>query len=555
MILFPRRKQLDRYAQVVRILGKHGMGVGSGRIGVGRLIPFHRGWFGHAARSAPYTEPEHIRLAFEELGVTFIKLGQILSTRSDLVPQDYLVEFAKLRDRVPSVDIESIRAVVESELGAPLEDLFAEFDPQPLASASIGQVHAARLHDGTEVAVKVQKAGVAEQVETDLAVLRTLAGQLDRRSADLHRYGVVALVEEFGWTLRAELDYVREGRNAERFEEQFAEDPTVRAPRIYWDQTTAAVLTMERVSGIVVDNETALTDAGIDRRALARNSASVLLQSVFEHGFFHADPHPGNFLVQPDGSIVVLDFGMMGHVSEEMRASLIRLLAGVDRNDMPGITDALFDLGMHAPPDQQLALQRDLRHLLDAYYGLELGQVPVARMIDDISSIARRHALPFPADLSLLAKTVAMSEGVGSTLDPEFNLSELVAEIAGGMLRRTYSPRMLSARVARSSADLAWLALELPGHLRRVVRQMEHGNFEVRLRQDEIDSALEGFAAIMNRLAGSIVGAAIAIAVAIVLQIYQPPGWQIVAAVGLVLGPVAIGLLWSWAMLSSRRRG
>lgn len=552
--MFPNGGALRRYREVAGILGRHGLGVGVGRAGLGRFVPFHRGWFGHERRLLPYTEPEHVRMAMEELGVTAIKLGQILSTRSDLLPPEYIVEFSRLREAVPAVSAAVIREEVAARLGAPVDELFQDFAAEALASASIGQVHAARLHDGTPVAVKVQKPGLAEQIETDIGVLAQLAEQLGRRWAGASRYDLGTLLQEFAWTLRAELDYVREGRNAERFAEQFDGSTLVRVPRVFWDRTGQHVLTMEFMSGIRIDDLAALRAAGIDTRTVANTCARVLLESVFVHGFFHADPHPGNVLVQADGSIVLVDFGMVGELNDELRLALNRLLYGVVRRDPARLLDALLDIGLAVPPEARRAFRRDLTRLLDRYYGVGLREVSVAQLVDDIAATARRHGLAFPAELALLGKTIAMYEGVGRSLDPDFNVAELAEPFVRDSLHALYSPAATLARGARAAADAASLAVEVPGQLRRILRQVEGGDFEVRLRRDEINMALDGFAAIINRLAASIVGAAIIIALAVLMGVYQPPGWQVVTALLFVAGPVAAALVWGWAIFSSRSK-
>lgn len=552
MMIRPGR--LRRYREVTTVLARHGFGLMLWRFGAGRLMPFHRGWFGHARRDQPYTEAEHLRLALEELGVTFIKLGQILSTRPDILPPEYIEELAKLRDSVPAVEVAAIRATIEEELAAPISELFAEFDDEPLASASIGQVHAARLRDGTEVVVKVQKPGVPERVEADLAVLRQMAEGAERRSETARRYGARALVEEFAWQLRSELDYVREGRNAERFADQFRDNRALHVPTVHWRHTTRAVLTMERVGGIRIGDVDALAAAGIDRHSLAEQSARIVFESVFRHGFYHADPHPGNFFVQPGGRIAVLDFGMMGRVPDEMRMAMVHLLMAAVGQHTEQVVDSLAEFGVRPPPDAREAFVRDVQHVLDAYYGLDLGEISAARFIDDLTAIARRHSLRLPASLSLLLKTIAMNEGVGRALDPSFNLVSVAEPFARDAIGELRSPVAFAKRATRSAIDSAALAVELPERARRILRQVEGGDFEVRLRRDEIDAALDGFGAIINRLAAAIVGAAVAVAVAIVMLAYHPPAWRVVAAVFLFAGPIAVGALWSWAMFSARRR-
>jgi ubiquinone biosynthesis protein len=334
----------ERYRQIAETLSRHGLGYLVGVLGLERRVPFHRGLLGHEPREEPYTQPEHLRLALEQLGATFVKLGQILSTRSDLLDSAYQVELAKLQDAAPPVPGEAIRELVTRELGRDPAIAFASFEIVPLAAASIGQAHAATLHDGTEVVVKVRRPGVVEQVEEDLEILRNLAAHASRRWQAAADYDIVGLADEFAQTLRAELDYLREGRNAERFAANFAQDDEVHIPRVFWDTTTTRVLTLERIRGVKVDDTEALDEAGIDRRALAELATRVTAQMVFEDGFFHADPHPGNFFVESHGQLGIIDFGMVGEVDERLRDQLGALLVALARTDTDPITDAVLAL-------------------------------------------------------------------------------------------------------------------------------------------------------------------------------------------------------------------
>ncbi len=552
-MLVPGSREFSRYGEAVAVLARHGLGMGAARTGLRRFIPFSDR-LGRGRGGRPATEPEHVRLACEELGVAFIKLGQVLSTREDLLPPAYAEELARLQESAPQADPADIRAVVERELGCPVDAIFERFDDEPLASASIGQVHGARLRGGGEVVVKVQKPGVEQQVEVDLAVMRRLAEHAEHRVALARQYGVASLVEEMKWTLRAELDYVREGRNAERFSRQFADEPRLRAPRIDWEHTTARVLTMERVDGIHIDDVAALDAAGIDRTELARRLIRMMLASVLVHGFFHADPHPGNYLVESDGTIVVLDFGMSGRVDDEMRTALVTLFGGVVDGDVDQVIDSLARLGVRPAPEERLSVQRDVGHVLDAYYGLDLEHLSVGQMLRDVAGVARRHNLAFPPGVALLAKTAAMAETLARRLDPDVNPAEEAEDFAREVMGHHYSPAAIAERAADAIGETVALVHELPGQLRRVLRQVESGDFEVRLRRDEINMALEGASALVNRIAAAILGAAIAISMGLVLQVYKPPAWEVFAAIVFFGGPFAVGGFWAWAILSARHR-
>src|SRR6185369_10154093 len=306
--------------------------------------------------------PLHLRLALEELGTTFIKLGQLLSTRADLMPPQYLVELRKLQDSAPPVPFAEIQRAIVTELCQPIENLFAEFDSTPLAAASIGQAHAATLRDGTEVVVKVRRPGVVEQVNEDLEILNELAATAIRHSNFAAQYDLIGLVEEFSQTLRAELDYIREGHSAERFAANFATDPHIHIPRVFWDATTSRVLTLERIRGVKINDLVALDQQGTDRPWLAHYATNIVLKMVCEDGFFHADPHPGNFFIEQNGTIGLIDFGMVGVLDERTQELLAELLIAIDREDAERLVDVFLDLGVTRKRIDRAMVRRDIEH-------------------------------------------------------------------------------------------------------------------------------------------------------------------------------------------------
>ncbi|MCK6592737.1 MAG: AarF/ABC1/UbiB kinase family protein, partial [Polyangiaceae bacterium] len=424
-----------RYREILSALSRHGLGAFLNEAGLGRAVPFQWGLLGHGRRDAPYTTAEHLRLAMEDLGTTAIKLGQILSTRPDFVAPEYIAEFGKLRDRVPPVPAEAVIGIIERELGGKVENLFAEFDREPVAAASIGQVHGAVLHDGTRVVVKVQKPGVAETVAEDLGILADLARRVSGgRFASF--YDLEALVDDFAWTLRSELDYVREGRNADRLREILGDQVTIVVPAVRWELTTGTVLVLERMDGTRL-TEVAELPADIDPRSLARAGAEALLTQVFEAGFFHADPHPGNFLVMPCGRLAMLDFGMVGYLDDELKLRLMQLLDAAVRQDAADATYALEALGVVRTAASRDSVRRDLQHLLDSYYGLSLSELDVSAFLNDLLGVIRRNHLQLPTELALVLKTIGMSESLWRRLDPDLNL----ALIAEPFARRARSPR------------------------------------------------------------------------------------------------------------------
>lgn len=373
-----------------------------------------------------HTPPEHVRLGLEDLGTTFVKIGQILSTRDDLLPPAYQAELVRLQDAAPAEPVETVRQTIAAELGRPVEQLFSAFDPQPLASASIGQAHAATTLDGVSVVVKVRRPAVVEEVEQDLALLERLARRAGRINWGARRYDFVGLAAEFSATLRAELDYLREAANAQRFANAFADDPTVHIPRVLWHLTTPRVLTLERVWGVKVTDAARLAEAGIDRVGLARRAATIEMKMVFEDGFFHADPHPGNFFVEPDGRIGLIDFGMVGTIDARTRAGLVAVLAALAASDGDGLVEAFLGLGIAGAVVDRAALRADLLGLTHAYMDRPLGDVSLASLLRELLSVVRAHRLRLPPNLALLVKTIAMCEGVGAHLDPDFRIASVL---------------------------------------------------------------------------------------------------------------------------------
>lgn len=421
------RGHRQRYREIATTLSRHGMGYLVGVAGLERQVPFHRGLLGHQRRAEPYTRPEHVRLAFEQLGATFMKLGQILSTRSDLLGPDYQLELAKLQDAAPLVVTREISDIVAQELGASVEKAFATFDAAPLAAASIGQAHAATLHDGTEVVVKVRRPGVVEQVTTDLEILRTLAGRASRNWDAAADYDLVALVDEFAQTLQAELDYLREARNAERFAANFATDDEVHIPRVIWAATTSRMLTLERIRGIKIDDDRALDAAGINRRELAELATRVTAQMVFDDGFFHADPHPGNFFIEEGGRLGIIDFGMVGELDDRLREQLGTLLIALARKDPRQISTAVLALSSSRGTTDRAGLRAELEDLVASYAGRTVGDIAITALIEEVLGIVRHHHLQLSHDLVLLLKMGVMNEGMAVRLDPDFQIGTALA--------------------------------------------------------------------------------------------------------------------------------
>ncbi|WP_131103845.1 ABC1 kinase family protein [Ornithinimicrobium sufpigmenti] len=540
-----RRK---RYREIVETLSVHGFGFTVGAVGLQGRLFFRRGLPGHQ-QGRTYTQPEHLRLALEELGPTFVKLGQLLSTRSDLLPAEYTAELAKLQDDTAAVPTKMIVETLTEELGN--VGVFDRFDHEPLASASIGQAHSASLV-GTEVVVKVRRPGAVETVRADLEVLQNLAVTATRHSEVARGHDVVGIVQDFSTTLLAELDYLAEAHNAERFAASFADDPLVQIPTVFWETTTSRVLTLERVHGMKIDDVAALDTAGIDRRELAARATGVLCQMVFEDGFFHADPHPGNFFVAPDGGLAVIDFGMVGELDDDLRERLVALLVPLLRGDLDRTTQAMLDLVGDPPGVDRTALRDGLRPLVERFSGVPLADLALTGLITDVLALVRHHQLRLPTDLALLFKMLLMAEGLGRRLDPEFQLSTVVAPYAECLALRRHSADALVERIIQVTRDLLDAGAQTPRSLRGLAEVLERGGFDVHLRTADLHQVIREADRIGNRVIAGVIAAALIDGVGHIVAASTGRGKPLQGPL-VVAGAGALGVLGAYLARNSKR--
>lgn len=512
-----RRK---RYREIAGVLAGTGFDWLMTQWGIGEFLGRVRSW--RSPSKAPAgTQPERVRQALEKLGPTFIKLGQALSTRPDMLPPEYVAELSKLQDQAPHVSYSDIASTIERELGAPPEDVFHSFAAEPRAAASIGQVHDAVLKDGTRVVVKVQRPDVEALVEEDLAILGDLARLLTKNAPIGKQYDLEGWVDEFAFTLRNELDYVREGRNAQRVRENFAEDPSLHVPVVYWEHTTKRVLTMEAIEGIKIGDLPALDAAGIDRHELAKRCAHIAVVQVLDHGFYHADPHPGNFFVLADGTVALLDYGMVGQLEDRLGQTLVRLSLAITHQDSDRLIDELLAIGAAPGPVNRMALRRDLNRLFQRYSGLALGDISAARIFTDATGLSRRYHLQLPSDLTLLARVVVMDEGLGANLDPGFKLIEFSQPYLKQFWLRGHSPRVVARRAREGAVDLADIGLALPQRLRHLLVQLDRGELTVTSRVEIPEDVARRIQQAVNRLAVSVLAAGMVVGLSVLASIFR----------------------------------
>jgi len=543
------RRRLQRMQQIAEVLLRHGLGYMATQIGLPlpqRIRP---------TEPVPETIPARVRATLEDLGPTFIKLGQLLSTRADILPPDWVEELSRLQDSVPPFPMDQVRAQIESELGAPLEALFPRFDPEPIAAASVGQVHRAELPDGTQVVVKVQRPGLAAEVEGDLAVLAEIARLAEGRTAWGKVYSFTELVDHLAREMREQLDYTIEGRHADHVREALADDPDVLVPMVYWAYTTPRVLTLEYIEGERLSDVIARCPEPEERRRLALVLARAMVRQALRDGVYHADPHPGNLLVTPDGRLVLMDFGLVGFLDEPLRDALIALVLGIVDHDPVGMSLALQDLGILTRPVPQRALQRDLQRLIRQYYEIPLSQVSVGQMLQQVLALAVKYGVQVPAELGQLVRTLMTLEGVVRQLDPDLSVMEIAQPVAAELRRERFSLDRLTREIRRNAIITARILDQLPTRLQVLLQRLEGGQLPVVIEQGDFDRNLPQISRLVNRLAAAMVIAGTLLSAGILLGFGVGPTWGDVSVLGLIgLALGTLGGAWlMWAILRSGR--
>ena len=540
-------RDVGRLNTIAGVLIRHGLGDVVHRLGLADTLERAGqalNWT-HAADLARLEAPVQVRLAMEELGPTFVKLGQILAGRADLFGPEWIAEFEKLHSHVPAVPLDTLRPQLREDLGDEPEAVFARFDTEPLAAASIAQVHRAQLKDGTEVIVKIRRPGITDTIAADLRLLGKLAALAEDQLPWLKPYQPQRLVQELAKSLQRELDLASECRNAERIAKNMATLPWIVVPRVHWAHTRARINVQDFIDGIAGHHLEQLAANGHDRRLLAQRGAQAVLKMIVEDGLFHADPHPGNVFYLADNRIAFIDFGMVGRLPARRREELLALLLGLVERDPQAVADVLLDWtgdGSNADVD---ALEGEIEAFVDQYYGVPLAQLSLGGMLSDVTAILREHRLALPSDLALLIKAFITLEGLGRGLAPDFHMAQEALPLLRRVMRAQYRPRVLAQRAWRNLRRTLSLVERLPHDVSRLMRNARRGKLHINLELAHLKRVGDQLNQAANRMSMALIIAALIIGSSIVMTVEGGPTLMGLPAFGFLgfCGAV-VGGLW-----------
>lgn len=550
-------RDMGRLSEIAGVLVRHGLGDSVRRLGLADRLERagHAIQWEHAADLARLEPPVQVRLAMEELGPAFVKLGQILAGRADLFGPDWIAQFEKLHSHVPAVPWDLLLPQLREDLGGEPEAVFARFDVQPLAAASIAQVHRAQLKDGTEVIVKIRRPGITEIVEADLRLLQRLAALAEAEMPSLKSYRPQLLVREFAKSLRRELDLAAECRHAERIAANMEALPHIVIPRVHWAYTGERVNVQDFVGGVPGDQLDQLTpEVGFDRSLLAQRGAQAVLKMIVQDGFFHADPHPGNVFYLAGNRIAFIDFGMVGRLSGRRRDELLQLLLGLVERQPQAVADVLLDWTGDEHGVNLAQLETEIETFVDQYHGTPLAQLSLSQMLSDVTAILRDHHLGLPSDLALLIKAFISLEGMGRGLDPGFHMATEATPMLRQVVRARYRPEALASRAWHTVRRTLAVAEQLPHDISLLLRNARRGRVHVGIELAHLKRVGDQIDRSANRLAMALVIAALIIGSSIVMTVQGGPTVLGLPTFGLLgfVGAVAGGM---WLVRAIWRSG
>ncbi len=549
-------RHLTRYRQILTIFFKYGLSEFVDLLKIEQYIETGLQMISRKQReqTARLSRAERVRMAFEELGPTFIKLGQVLSSQPGLIPIDIVNEFSRLQDDVPPCSFEPIELSIKEEFKTPLSQLFLSIDTRPIASASIAQVYKAQLHNGQTVAVKVQRPGIKKIVEVDLEIMMYLAGVLERNVEEFAPHLPTKIVEEFARVLEQEMDFTFEAANVERFARQFADDETVYVPGVFRRYTTARVLTMEYIDGIKISDIKRLEAEDYDKQVITKRGTDLTLKQVFIHGFFHADPHPGNIFILPGNVICPLDYGMVGYVDLKHREMFVELLDSLVRQKIPKATQVLLQISIWDEEPDAVALERDLADFIGHHFYKPLKEMEIGKLLQNLLVMLTRHRLRLPPNIFLMMKAIGTVEGIARQLDPDFDIITHATPFARRVMLARYAPGRIAGEFVRTAGGLHHFARQFPDDLLDISRRLKDGKITINIEHKGFDNLMTTHDRVSNRLSFSIIIAALLIGSAMIVTTKIPPLVFGISLFG-IIGFTGAAFMGIWLLIGILRKG
>jgi len=513
-----RKKDVRRIKEIADILIKYGLGYVIDSIRIKEKLIFLKKLKTQVPEEqSEQTIPVRVRKALEELGPTFIKMGQILSTREDLIGGEFAGELSKLQDDTPPFEFEKVEGLIKKELGKPIDEIFASFERAPVASASVAQAHKAVLKNGESVIVKVQRMGIEEQIMDDMNIIRYFAELAEKHMAEAQQFNLPGIVNEFERSIIKELDFRLEARNQLKFRKQFENDATIYIPKVHQEYSTKKILVQEYVEGVKLI-DVLRTENTFDKRLIARRGAAFFFKQVLANGFFHADPHPGNILVLKDNVLCFLDFGMVGHLDNEFIEDLTHLMVFLVNYNVKGLINELLDMGLVNETIDLKSLKYDILDLMEMYYGSELKDVEVGVMLQKLLYILTKYRVELPREFVLLIRAMILVEGVGKKLDPEFNVVEVFTPFAENTVKKDVTPEKLVDVLMENVFELKHFMKSIPGGVKRILTKLESGKIKIEFEHKNLNVFSYGLERTSNKISVALIISALIVGSSLIMQ-------------------------------------
>ena len=550
MLFIKKYNNRKRYKEILSILSKYGFSFVSERVGEG--IPFSKI---KSKLIDDLSRGERIKLAIEELGPTFIKLGQILSTRYDMIPDDISSELASLQDNVYRVDIEDIRRIFRQETGRDTDEVFMHFEDEPLAAASIGQVHKAVLKTGEDVVVKIQRPEIREVIEQDIMILENMAEIIDNNFNDDGNMKVLDIIKEFSQSITKELDYVHEAHSAQKMKTNSMKKREILIPKIYWEVTTKRVITMQKITGIKVNDSKAIKEKGWDKETISELIAKLFMEQVFLYGLFHGDPHPGNILIVDMDKVSFIDFGIVGYIDNKMLDFIITTLRATSDKNVDKIIEKLTDIDALTVDTDKIGLRNDIFNIINYYFDLPMDKIDFAEGLNEFLATLHKHKLRVPSQLTLLMKSMVTLEGTLKTLNPHFNLLEISSDVMDTLRRKKFEEISFSEAL-KTGLNIYDTFKKIPGQMLSILNKVEKNQIKIAMKQEGLEDLEKEINTLTNKLSLSLLVSSLIVGSSIVIHAGIKPTMFGIPVLGLIgyLAGLVIGLGFIWSAIRSARK-